>query len=172
MARFMGFNIAKYLGIGVIGGIIAIVLAWFITILKIPAYIYNNGWFSFSASVVDVNLRDQLVNAGNYNIVGETFVKLLTFFNLNPISLVYIIIGSILTVFAGRIIVGFMTSTIPQFRVWLSYIIGSVVLSIFIISTTKIPFLTGVASMLVYGIVIGALVQWGVNQKSIKWISE
>lgn len=167
MAKFEAFNLLKYGVISVISTIIVFFVGMIFRVLNIPAIYYDGGFYSVTASVLDINIREQVISMSIFQKIGEgiiDFMKGTLMLDITKIIAIFFGIYGVLIL--GRIIVGFMKQTkfLLKTRVWVSFIIGAAILGIF--------FLPIWISVLVYAFVLGGIMQLLVNLKSLRWVSE
>lgn len=178
MARFIGFNLIRYLNLGFFSGIIAWIVSGIITYFHIPTYTIKSGWISITAATVDVPLRTAVQMKGYYPKIGNAIIDFLQGkLGLSLINFVGLILGSILVILVGRIIYGFLfqkeSKGMAKTRVLWSLLLGHSAFGLLVI-----PFLFGMdflptfLSMVIYGLVIGIIMQILVGMKGISWINE
>jgi hypothetical protein len=172
MARFQGFNLLKVGTVGFIGGILLLIVAWIFNTFSIPQYFVSNGWISFTGSVVDVNLRNQVQNAGFVNIVGDAFANLLTLIHLDISTVLKIIGGAILLLFVGRTITGFIPKINYKLVYIVSYLIGGIIGGVFIGTTLGVDVLSTILSLGLLMLIVGIIMQITVNTKKFKYLSD
>ena len=162
MAKFTPFNVLRTIVIGAFGAVLSLILAVFFRTLNIPIYYYNGELFSFTASPVSVDLRNQIISTGNFNIIGERFLSL--FGNgvsgLTTQDFFSVLVGGVMLFLVGRFIVAFIGNPkLQQFAAILSWVIGGFIFSIFVGLGTGLPFMTTLFSMTVYTLSIGIITE-------------
>lgn len=172
MGKWNKFNFAKYGIIGLFAGLLIYIVSIFFKNLNIPIFNFQNEFVDFSASVIQIDLRNQIIQAGQY---GEWGARVLEFlqgklsFSLPEFA--GIILGTIIVLMVGRTILGFFKIN-DKIRVGLSFVVGGIFFAIISTIFLGFPFLTSLLSMLAYSLVIGIIMQILVNIKKVDFIKE
>lgn len=173
MAKFQKFNILKYIGLGLIAGLIAYVVSFIYGAFNIPIFNYQNEWVDFTASTVTINLREQIQQNGQFGALGQKVLDFMTahISGFNFLDFATILFGAVLLVLAGRTIVS-LIQVKPKMRVFLSFIAGGLAMALFATFMLGMPFVTALASILAYSLGIAIIVQILIAIKLIKFLEE
>lgn len=172
--RFTKFNLVRYSVIGGIAGIISFALAFIYQYIPLRTW-YENKWVVITGSVVDVNIRNQILSQGYFPTLGLNILDFLQnnlMFNVS--NFIGTIVGAIAILLLGRAVVGFLPQKkwIANARIILSFLVGIGLFSFIVTLAMGFPFITTFFSMLAYGLVLGIIMQLLVKAKSFRWISE
>ena len=165
----------NYAVIGSIAGFFAYIVGFAIRVFKIPIFQVQNSFVDFSASVVQIDLRNQVLNQGYFADVG---VKVLEFlqgqFEFSFMTFLGSIVGMALLFMAGRLLVGAIKPNqfLLKNRVWASAIVGGIVAAVIMPFAFALPFFTSLFSMVIYTFILGGIMQMAVNSPSLKFIKE
>ena len=168
------FDFIKYSTLGAIAGVISYIVAVIFPLLGIKAtQVFSNQFVTVTASVVDVDLRNQVLNSGYFKAIGDNVFSLLNSVGFNYMSFFGIIIGAIVVALVGRWIIGFMNNKYAnRMRTFLTFTVGCAILGIFTAIYFKANLFNTIASMLLYGFLLGIVMQIIVNIKSFKYLGE
>lgn len=172
MAKWQSFNIVNYSVIGTIAGFIAFIVSWLLNFFRIPIYYTSSGWVSFSASVVDIDLRTTATELGYFKDIGNIIVNFLkSSFNFDVTAFLGIVVGFIALTLIGRSLVGYFNAK-PNSRVFLSFILGGAVLGILIPFILGLPFPSVTLSVIAYSIILGIIMSLVLQLKSLNRLQE
>lgn len=168
------FNVLRYIMFGLVGGALAFVVSKIFEMFNIPTYYWEGKFFSVTASTVDINLRQQILETGQFEQFGIRLIEFLqNTLSFNTDALFGVLLVSVLVVMAGRIVIGFSKKEgiLQKFQVFFSYLIGSAIFAVIAVLILGLGFGI-VPSIITYGGVVGLIVQIGVRTKKLTWLKD
>jgi hypothetical protein len=171
---FQNFNKLYYFIIGAVAGVISFIVSFLFSVIPIPKYYVSNEIVSFTAAVVDINFRDQLLSSGNVTAVWEAFKNATGALGFNWTAFFGVVLGFGLLALGGRFIVGFIKPNkfTDKIKTILSFGIGAAVFAIIFALYFKLNFFSYLFSTIVFGLVIGIIMQLLLRTKTLKKFAE
>lgn len=173
--RFRKFNVFKYAMLGLFGGLISFVVSRILKFFPdLPTFYKGNEFISITASTVDIDLRQQAIQAGQFEEFGINLIQFLqNNLGFNTEAFFGVMVTSVLVLIAGRWIIGYSKpgKLLMKWQVFLSYLLGSALFSVLAVLVLGLSFGI-IPSIITYGGIIGLIVQIMVSWDKATWITE
>lgn len=172
---FMKFNLAKWGVIGAIAGVLSFIVTKIFNFFQIPVFVYEGEFFKVTASVVDINLREQVLSGAMFKDAGLKFIDFLKgTLNFDLMQVVATIVAVMLIAYVGRMLVGFIPQNnfVRRIRVFLAFLFGGIAFAIAVPILFGLPYTATFLAVGLYTAILGIVMQILVNFKPLRFVTE